>query len=252
MVYKNPKKQRDDVNTALGTKGSSIMQPMAAHRGTSIVLKRNGGNDVNVNTEAFWQKKVENIPVDQVFFHKYFTQKKAMNPTKGRKADESDEDEDDFTGSKKDRKKRGDSDDEDGSELDEDDVWNAMMTDMPNEVRGGLDEDEEDLSDADLEELMLSDLEDEGEEGAEGEAGSDEEEDREGEDDEEDIDDEDDENDMDDGDDEEAAMFMDEADDMVPSDEEAKADSDEEERGNVLQLRKKCSCREVLVSMDKV
>ncbi|KAF9355584.1 hypothetical protein BGX34_010400 [Mortierella sp. NVP85] len=246
MVYKNPKKQRDDVNTALGTKGSSIMQPMAAHRGMSIVLKRGGGNDVNVNTEAFWQKKVEDIPVDQVFFHKYFTQKKAMNPTKGRKADESDEDEDDFTGAKKDRKKRGDSDDEDGSELDEDEVWNAMMTDMPNEVRGSLDEDEEDLSDADLEELMLSDLEDEGEEGAEGEAGSDDEEDGEGEDDEEDIDDED---DMDDGDDEEATMFMDEADDMVPSDEEAEADSDEEERGHDKKRRKK-SALPVFASME--
>lgn len=234
MVYKNPKKQKDDVNTALGTKGSSIMQPMAAHRGVSIVLKRGGGNDVNVNTEAFWQKKVEDVPVDQVFFHKYFTQKKTLNPVSKKAAQTagSDEDEDDFAGSKKSRKGRGDSDDDDeddnGSELDEDEIWNAMMSDMPKNVKDDIDDDIDDLSDADLEELMLSDLEDKEEEGSSGEAGSDEEDEEAGWKD-------DDGDDGDDGEvDEEASMFMDEADDMVPSDEEAEDDSDEEERGNVL------------------
>ncbi|KAG0327538.1 hypothetical protein BGZ99_007376 [Dissophora globulifera] len=235
MVYKNPKKQRDDVNTALGTKGSSIMQPMAAHRGTSIMLKKGGGNDVNVNTEAFWQMKIENVPVDQIFFHKYFSQKKAMKPTaankKGSKSAGSDDDEDEFTGSKKGKKGSDDEDDEGGSDIDEDDVWKAMMSDMPKDLED-VDDDEDDLSDADLEELMLSDLEDgeneeEDEEDAELEAQSDEDEDEANWKD-------------DDGDDEESNMFMDEEDDMMASDTEVAAEeSDEEEKGRDKKRRKK-------------
>ncbi|KAH7052557.1 hypothetical protein BKA57DRAFT_455937 [Linnemannia elongata] len=236
MVYKNPKKQRDDVNTALGTKGSSIMQPMAAHRGTSIMLKKSGGNDVNVNTEAFWQKKIEDVPVDQAFFHKYFTQKKILKPAtgkKGAKSAGSDDDEADFGGSKK-RGVDADDDGEDGSDMDEDEVWNAMMSDMPKDALEDVDDDDEDLSDGELEELMLSDLEEE--EGA-------------GDDDDEDDEDEIDEESFgkdesnwkdDDGDDEEANMFMDEEDDMVASDEEAAAEeSDQEEKGRDKKRRKK-------------
>ncbi|KAF9547989.1 hypothetical protein EC957_007502 [Mortierella hygrophila] len=238
MVYKNPKKQRDDVNTALGTKGSSIMQPMAAHRGTSIMLKKSGGNDVNVNTEAFWQKKIEDVPVDQAFFHKYFTQKKILKPTagkKGAKSAGSDDDENDFGGAKK-RGVDADDDGEDGSDMDEDEVWNAMMGDMPKDALEDVDDDDEDLSDGELEELMLSDLEDE--EGA----GDDEDEDDE---DEDEIDEESfgkDESSWkdDDGDDEEANMFMDEMDDMVASDEEVAAEeSDQEEKGRDKKRRKK-------------
>ncbi|KAG0050805.1 hypothetical protein BGZ89_003744 [Linnemannia elongata] len=236
MVYKNPKKQRDDVNTALGTKGSSIMQPMAAHRGTSIMLKKSGGNDVNVNTEAFWQKKIEDVPVDQAFFHKYFTQKKILKPAtgkKGAKSAGSDDDEADFGGSKK-RGVDADDDGEDGSDMDEDEVWNAMMSDMPKDALEDVDDDDEDLSDGELEELMLSDLEEE--EGA-------------GDDDDDDDEDEIDEESFgkdesnwkdDDGDDEEANMFMDEEDDMVASDEEAAAEeSDQEEKGRDKKRRKK-------------
>ncbi|KAG0041155.1 hypothetical protein BGZ83_002235 [Gryganskiella cystojenkinii] len=234
MVYKNPKKQRDDVNTALGTKGSSIMQPMAAHRGMSIMLKKGGGNDVNVNTEAFWQKNVADVPADQVFFHKYFTQKKALKPVgkKGAKSAGSDDDDDDFTADKE--KKSGDDDDEDedGSDMDEDEVWNAMMADMPKDALEDVDDDEDDLSDAELEDLMLSDLEDE-DEGANAA----------------DSDDEIDEESFgkeeanwkdDEGDEEEGSMFMDEEDDIMPSDEEAVAEeSDEEEKARDKKRRKK-------------
>ncbi|KAF9951670.1 hypothetical protein BGZ70_000896 [Mortierella alpina] len=239
MVYKNPKKQREDVNKALGTKGSSIMQPMAAHRGTSIMLKKGGGNDVNVNTEAFWQKKAEDVPVDQIFFHKYFTQKKAMAPANKRTqaADGSDDDEAEFSTPKK---GKGADDDEEGgdSDMDEDEVWKAMMSDMPKDGMEDVDDDEDDLSDGDLEELMLSDLEEEGEDMASGaEADSDE-------------DDEIDEESFgkdeaswkdDEGDDEEANMFMDEEADMLPSDEEeeAAAESDQEEKARDKKRRKK-------------
>ncbi|KAG0266757.1 hypothetical protein BG011_001216 [Mortierella polycephala] len=235
MVYKNPKKQRDDVNTALGTKGSSIMQPMAAHRGTSIMLKKSGGNDVNVNTEAFWQKKEEDVPVDQIFFHKYFTQKKALRPVskQGAKGAGSDDDEDDFGGAKK--RSIGDEDDENNdSDMDEDEVWKAMMNDMPKDGMEDIDDDEDDMSDAELEDLMLSDLEDE--ETAVAEADSDEEEE---------IDEESFGKDEanwkdDDGDDDEANMFMDEEDDMQPSDEEVvEEESDQEEKARDKKRRKK-------------
>ncbi|KAG0006584.1 hypothetical protein BGZ65_006369 [Modicella reniformis] len=249
MVYKNPKKQRDDVNSALGTKGSSIMQPMAAHRGMSIMLKKGGGNDVNVNTEAFWRKKIEDVPVDQVFFHRYFTQKKVLNSDSNKATKAAGSDEDDFTDSKigrKDHGKHGDDDDDDdgddGSELEEDEVWKAMMGDMPKDVRDDLD-DEDDLSDADLEELMLSDLEEEEEEDVNGEASSDDDEeevngngmanwkDEEGE------------------DDEETHMFMDEEDDMVPSEGEEE-NSDEEEKGRDKKRRKK-AVLPVFASMEE-
>ncbi|KAI1303890.1 hypothetical protein EDD11_005296 [Mortierella claussenii] len=247
MVYKNPKKQRDDVNTALGTKGSSIMQPMAAHRGMSIMLKKGGGNDVNVNTEAFWRKKEEDVPVDQMFFHKYFTQKKAMKPVsrKGAKSAGSDDDEDDFTSKSK---KGGDDDNEDdGSDMDEDEVWKAMMNDMPKDALEDVDEDEDDLSDADLEDLMLSDLEgeDEDEEGSAGsDAGNEEDEDE----DEDEVDEEsfgkDEASWKDDGsDEEEASMFMDEEDDIMPSDQEDAVveESDKEEKGHDKKRRKKAA-----------
>ncbi|KAG0233055.1 hypothetical protein BGW42_007751 [Actinomortierella wolfii] len=231
MVYKNPKKQRDDVNTALGVKGSSIMQPMAAHRGESIMLKKGGGNDVNVNTEAFWQLKEEDVPVDQVFFHKYFNQKKVLNPkaTKGKKGG-NEEDEDDFTG------KRGG--DESGDEsMDEDEVWNAMMSDMPKDLKDATvdDDEEEDMSDGELERLMLSDEEDENETPA-------------GASDEEDVDEEsfgkDEANWRDDEDDEEGAMFMDDEDDIMESDSDAQADvaeesEDESEKQRSKKRRKK-------------
>ncbi|KAF9383546.1 hypothetical protein CPC16_008873 [Podila verticillata] len=247
MVYKNPKKQRDDINTALGTKGSSIMQPMAAHGRSSIMLKKGGGNDVNVNTEAFWAKKEADVPVDQIFFHKYFNQKKVLNPMTGRKAtraalhgEDSGSDDDEEVSDKKNKK---DSDDEgDASDMDEDEVWKAMMSDMPKDAMEDVDEDEDDLSDADLEELMLSDLEDEaiGENEDEDE---DEMEEMEDASDVESIDEEsfgkDEANWKDDeGDDEEANMFMDEEDDMVASDAEP-VESDQEEKGRDKKRRKK-------------
>ncbi|KAG0328232.1 hypothetical protein BG000_000565 [Podila horticola] len=253
MVYKNPKKQRDDVNTALGTKGSSIMQPMAAHRGSSIMLKKGGGNDVNVNTEAFWAKKEADVPVDQIFFHKYFNQKKVLNPV-GRKAtraaahgedsdggDDGDDDDEDFS-SKKKNKGKGSDDEGDASDLDEDEVWKAMMSDMPKDALEDVDDDEDDLSDADLEELMLSDLEDEEGSGAENED-QDEMEDAS---DVESVDEESfgkDESSWkdDEGDDEEANMFMDEEDDMVASDVEPAEESDQEEKGRDKKRRKKAA-----------
>ena len=37
-----------------------------------------------VNTEEFWKKKIEDIPVDEVFFHRYFNQKGAALKSKSK------------------------------------------------------------------------------------------------------------------------------------------------------------------------
>lgn len=59
FVYKNPKK--------LKPKGTSAMQPSAAPAdGTSVRVTKGAHDDVaTVNDEAFWRKKVQNVPVDQ-------------------------------------------------------------------------------------------------------------------------------------------------------------------------------------------
>ncbi len=62
FVYRNPKKN-------LQPKGASIMQPAAASDMSGMIVKNKGarsGEDGFVNTEKFWRKKIEEVPVDQV------------------------------------------------------------------------------------------------------------------------------------------------------------------------------------------
>ncbi|KAI0631606.1 CBF/Mak21 family-domain-containing protein [Trametes polyzona] len=99
FVYKNPKKPKP--------KGSSAMQPAAAadstHGVTLIKGEAPGALGVPVNDERFWKRRAEDVPVDQRFFHAYFTRKaekerqKAakVSKRKGRGAGSDDEDVDD-------------------------------------------------------------------------------------------------------------------------------------------------------------
>ncbi|KAF7724874.1 hypothetical protein EC973_000587 [Apophysomyces ossiformis] len=119
FVYRNPKKQTT-------TRGQSIMQPLGSRRDGGVLFTRGGGVDpksVPLNSEAFWRKQVESVPVDEIFFHKYFSQKAAGAPDKS-------------------TKKKPDEDDE------EDEVWRAMMSSIP----GGLDQEGEDEDEFDDEE----------------------------------------------------------------------------------------------------
>ena len=62
FVYRNPKKN-------LLPKGASIMQPAAAGYASGMIVNHKGprkGEDGFVNTERFWRKKIEDVPVDQV------------------------------------------------------------------------------------------------------------------------------------------------------------------------------------------
>ncbi|KAI7884054.1 CBF-domain-containing protein [Lichtheimia hyalospora FSU 10163] len=124
FVYRNPKK-------ATTTRGKSIMQPLPGRQDGGILMTRGTQQEhaVPVNSEAFWRKKIEDVPVDEIFFHKYFQQKRA-----GEDLDEE--------SSKKKRKLEGE-DLED--EQNEDEVWRAMMSSIP----GGLDDDDEDIDNVD-------------------------------------------------------------------------------------------------------
>ena len=59
------------------------------------------GGGVTVNDEKWWKRRVEDVPIDQVFFHKYFNQKNELEKARATKAkrkkgkgDEEDSDED--------------------------------------------------------------------------------------------------------------------------------------------------------------
>ena len=131
FVYRNAK-------TAAGSsRGGSIMQPLSG--GDSRVLLSSRATQKkheSVNSEAFWNKKAEDVSVDEVFFHKYFS-----HIGKGRQASNK---------KKAAAKQRDGSDNED--EENEDEIWQALVDSRP-EVEGGSDEDSDmemlDLDDSD-------------------------------------------------------------------------------------------------------
>jgi ribosome biogenesis protein MAK21 len=130
FVYRNAK------SAAGGPRGSSIMQPLAGGDSRGVLLSSKNSNHAQrpVNTEAFWHKKVEDVAVDEVFFHKYFSQigkaKQAFGKAKGVKGP--------ATGS------------DDENDENEDEIWQALVDSRP-EVEGNSD-DESDLETMDLDE----------------------------------------------------------------------------------------------------
>jgi ribosome biogenesis protein MAK21 len=119
--------------------GTSIMQPMS---GTSkaadyLITARDGDRMHDpVNSEQFWRKKVDDVRVDEVFFHTYFE--------KAGRAKQADK-------KAKKKNKKADSDDESG----EDEIWQALVKSRPDvEGDGG---DDEGFSDIDMEDMMSDD-----------------------------------------------------------------------------------------------
>ena len=91
FVYKNPKKQSSK------QKGSSAMQPAAGDAisggGVRLIKGEVGdsvgaisGGGVTVNDEKWWKRRVEDVPIDQVFFHRYFNQKNELERVRTAKA----------------------------------------------------------------------------------------------------------------------------------------------------------------------
>ncbi|KAJ6546959.1 CBF/Mak21 family-domain-containing protein [Mycena capillaripes] len=184
FVYKNPKKVKpnaNNVNVVVGKgKGASAMQPAASGLeggGVKLMKGEMGDLEERVNEDGFLRKKESDVPVDQLFFHKFFSRKSEKEKAKAAKSDrrknredsdsdsEGDEDEEgdasgeemDLTGDE--AKKTGEADEfdeDDDSDLGEDEIWKAMQASMP---RAAGDEDLMEESDE-----LPSDLEEDGDE----------------------------------------------------------------------------------------
>jgi ribosome biogenesis protein MAK21 len=132
-----------------GQHGSSIMQPMGGSSAADLLVKPGESMraGIPVNNEAFWNKKVENVAADEVFFHSYFNQ---AGTKKSRKQEKKDG-----------KKPRSGDDSDDDEDRGEDEIWKAIVNSRP-EVEGD-DDDDDDLSMGDLEDAYSD-----SEEGSEG------------------------------------------------------------------------------------
>ena len=126
FVYRNPKK-------TVQPKGASIMQPAAANDRSGMVVQTKGprtGEEGYVNSEKFWRKKIEDVPVDQMFFHKFFAGKLAQKEAarkkkKGAESEDEDEDESDAVVEEDedmDEASEAESEDREGSESSDEEV----------------------------------------------------------------------------------------------------------------------------------
>ncbi|KAF8840266.1 CBF-domain-containing protein [Paxillus ammoniavirescens] len=183
FVYKNPKKAKP--------KGASVMQPAAsANDGVSVKrLKGEISTGALPNEEKFWKRRVEDIPVDEVFFHKYFSRKNQRKPSKPGAADggesdeavgDNDESNDEETHSdiaesvpdSDDANSEQEGDEEDLSDIEEAAVWKAMQATIPREDGDDalLEEDSDEVPsdlDAASDEDDVGDGEDDGDESLE-------------------------------------------------------------------------------------
>ncbi|KAH8199917.1 hypothetical protein TruAng_005913 [Truncatella angustata] len=136
FVYKNPK-------ATDSTRGSSLMQPLAVTGQGSVLVSGKPGNKTaaTVNSAAFWNKKAEDVAVEDVFFHEYFSQ--IGKPAQAARA----------------KKIKSDAADPgaEGSDAGEDEIWEALKASRP-EVQ----DDSESEIDANFEELMADDDSDAG------------------------------------------------------------------------------------------
>lgn len=196
FVYRNPKKTAQEA--------VSIMKPGSKGLDRSgMVLMRKGAlasthtAEAPLNNDAFAKKQEVEVPVDQIFFHRFFKQKmseesnvkeKIDKNKKKRKAGRDDDDSDlgsdddisigDDDGAEAADMVPDDSDmedkeahdveedeeeeeEEEGSELDEDEIWKAMKASMPS-AKGDddlMDDDSESGSEGDdsVEEFAYSD-----------------------------------------------------------------------------------------------
>jgi len=134
------------------------MQPVHTAAG-----RPDAGAATSLNSAAFWNKRSEDVAVEDVFFHEYFSKMgKAGQDNRKKNA-------------RKEQDGEGESEAEAGSEAGEDEIWQALVNSRP-DVEGDSDSDGE--SDAEFNDLMgLDDSDDEMDDAASGEAGSDDEDD---------------------------------------------------------------------------
>lgn len=128
FVYRNAKAATGNL------RGSSIMQPLAGGDSQGIFVSSGLVPQSHpVNSEAFWRKKVEDVAVDEVFFHKYFSQ--IGHSKKG--------------STKKATQVHGAASSADEEDEHEDEIWQALVESRP-EVEGDKSDDSSDLEMLDL------------------------------------------------------------------------------------------------------
>jgi ribosome biogenesis protein MAK21 len=139
FAYRNAKTK------APAPKGESIMQPLSGvDTADRLIGARDRGKlEAPLNSENFWQKKVQDVPADEVFFHQYFEQ------TGMRK---------EAAAKKKEKRLRTTDAEGDLSDEDEDEIWQALVNSRP-DVEG----DEDDDFDDDAEGFDAEDMESDGE-----------------------------------------------------------------------------------------
>lgn len=129
FVYRSPRSK-----PSAAQHGTSIMQPLAGGSAADLLIKpgKEKGPGDQINSQAFWQRKIEDVDADEIFFHSYFNQTGA---NKKRNA--------------VDKKAKKDQDDQsDRDEGEEEEIWKAITNSRP-EVEGG--DEDDDLSLGDLE-----------------------------------------------------------------------------------------------------
>ncbi|KAH9475490.1 Ribosome biogenesis protein NOC1 [Psilocybe cubensis] len=155
FVYKNPKKlgkdkgEEKEGEEVLGAKGASAMQPAASALDGVKLMKGEAGRTaagmVMVNEAAFLKKRREDVPVDQLFFHDFFTRKNEREKAKAakvnkRKDDEEESEEDEEEGEEDENVASDDEADadepasefsEEDSDADEAEIWKVMQATMP-------------------------------------------------------------------------------------------------------------------------
>lgn len=175
FVYREVKKNAP-------TKGSSMMQSGVAGQDKTgrISLKKGParGDDAVVNSDVFRNKDIAEVPVDQLFFHKYFSSKtaqgdskaKASKKRKNRKGKDSDSDDESIADLGHSDLEEDilppppTADDDDDDDEAEEEIWKAMKASMPKkagEEDDGMSEDdlEDEDDDADVAEFDYSDSE---------------------------------------------------------------------------------------------
>ncbi|KAF2189416.1 CBF-domain-containing protein [Zopfia rhizophila CBS 207.26] len=129
--FRNPKTR------VQASHGTSIMQPMSGTSNAAdyLITQRDGvKRDDSVNSEQFWRRKVNDVRVEEVFFHTYFE--------KAGKAKQK---------SKKEKKKRREGQEDESGEEGEEEIWKALVSSRP-EIEGE-DEDEDGFSDFNVDDM---------------------------------------------------------------------------------------------------
>ncbi|CCF32538.1 CBF/Mak21 family protein [Colletotrichum higginsianum] len=120
FVYRSPK-------VAEAARGASIMQPVRNPDSGSIWLAKRTGSAAAapINTPNFWNKKIEQVAAEDIFFHEYFKQAGKKNEA-----------------GKKEAKPLASVPDEPEDDAEEDEIWKALTASHPD---GPIDSDESDL-----------------------------------------------------------------------------------------------------------